>query len=166
MLTVLTTAFAQSDNVFNIKHKWSKMAGYTYQPGYPYGFSLFSESFMSVGFAGEKMQYTISATEYREPTWSLRFGWIGYTFDQDVTGWGAITFRPFVNMGMDFAKRYTSDGAGGYTSKNRTYFTFAPSLGVNIYMLYFSVGYEIVPKFKALNGINFGVGFSIPASTK
>ena len=32
-------------------------------------------------------------------------------------------------------------------------------------MVHFSVGYEIVPKFKDLNGINFGVGFSIPAST-
>ena len=38
----------------------------------------------------------------------------------------------------------------------------APSIVVNLWMVHFSVGYEIVPKFKELNGLNFGVGFSIP----
>jgi len=33
---------------------------------------------------------------------------------------------------------------------------------VNFYMVHVSLGYEIVPKFKELNGLNFGIGFSIP----
>ena len=164
MVSMMATTFAQKGNsFFDIHNKWNKVIGYSYQPGYPYGFSLSGGAFMSVGFAAENTQYTISNTEYREPTWSMRFGWIGYTFDEDVTGWGAVTFRPYVAMGMDFAKCYTLDG-GSYASKNTTYFTFAPTLLVNVYMLHFSVGYEFVPKFSALNGFNFGVGFSIPAS--
>ena len=164
MLSMMATSFAQQgNNFFNIHNEWSKVIGYSYQPGYPYGVSLSGGSFMSIGFAAENTRYDISTIEYREPTWSMRFGWIGYSFDKDVTGWGAITFRPYVAMGMDFAKRYTLDN-GTYVSKRRTYFTFAPTLLVNVYMLHFSVGYEFVPKFSALNGINFGVGFSIPAS--
>ena len=166
MLTVLTTAFAQGESAFNIKHRWYKTVGYTYQPGYPYGFSVFGSTFISVGFAGENMKYPISATDYREPTWSMRFGWVGYTFDKKVTGWGAVSFRPYVNMGMDFAKIYTANESGGQDIKNTTYFTFAPTLEVNVYMLHFSIGYEIVPKFTDINGINFGVGFSIPSTTK
>ena len=161
LFALTATSFAQKDNVFNIKHKWMKTAGYTYQPGYHYGFSLFGQAFMSVGFAGEDKQYSISGTNDKlEPTWSMRWGWVGYTFDKDVTGWGAITFRPFVNMGMDFAKYHTLN-----SSKNKTYFTFAPSLEVNVYMVHFAVGYEIVPAFKELNGLNFGVGLSIPSSS-
>ena len=164
MLSMMATAFAQqSNNFFDIHNEWNKVIGYSYQPGYPYGFSLWGGSFMSIGFAAENTRYDISTTEYREPTWSMRFGWIGYSFDKDVTGWGAVTFRPYVAMGMDFARRYTSNGVS-YDSQKRTYFTFAPTLLVNVYMLHFSVGYEFVPKFSALNGLNFGVGFSIPAS--
>ena len=160
LFALTATSFAQKDNVFDIKHKWIKMAGYTYQPGYPYGFSLFGQAFMSVGFAGENRQYNISLTEQIEPTWSLRWGWVGYTFDKNATDWGAITFRPFVNMGMDFAKYHSLT-----SNKTKTYFTFAPSLEVNVYMVHFSVGYEIVPAFKELNGLNFGVGLSIPSSS-
>ena len=122
---------------------------------------------MSVGFAEEGKEYTISATEKREPTWSMRFGWIGYSFDEDVTGWGAITFRPMLVMGFDKAKDNIYDAATAtWTKENNTYFTMAPTLVVNVYMVHFSVGYEIVPKFKQLNGLNFGVGISIPTSTK
>ena len=42
--------------------------------------------------------------------------------------------------------------------------TMAPTVVINMWMVHFSVGYEIVPKFKELNGINFGIGLSIPAS--
>ena len=64
-------------------------------------------------------------------------------------------------MGMDFMKHYTQTGSE-LNSDTKTYFTFAPSLAVNVYMVNFFVGYEIVPRFKELNGFNFGVGFSIP----
>lgn len=167
MLSLLATSFAQESNIFNIHHDWDKMLAYTYQPGYPYGFGLAGGTFMSVGFSNGETSYSgnpdvaYSANDYYEPTWSLRFGWIGYSFDEGVTGWGAITFRPFVNMGMDFMKHYTMTTAGMNT-KTKTYFTFAPSLAMNIYMFNFFVGYEFVPRFKQLNGLNFGVGFSIP----
>lgn len=164
MLSLLATSFAQENNVFNIHYNWDKMLAYTYQPGYPYGFGLAGGSFMSFGFGDGENTYTGNsnlANEYYEPTWSLRFGFIGYSFDESVTGWGAVTFRPFVNMGMDFMKHYTPT-ATGQDTETKTYFTFAPSLAVNVYMLNFFVGYEIVPRFKQLNGINFGVGFSIP----
>ena len=160
-MTIPVFAQKNGSNVFSIKHHWTKTIGYSYQPGYIYGFSLAGGSFMSVGFAEDGKEYPISATEKREPTWSMRFGWIGYSFDEDVTGWGAITFRPFVNMGMDFMKHYTMS-ASGWDSETKTYFTFAPSLAVNVYMFNFFVGYEFVPRFKELNGINFGAGFSIP----
>ena len=138
------------------------MLGYTYQPGYPYGFSLAGGSFMSVGF-GNGDKFTISDTEKREPTWSMRFGWIGYNFDKDVTGWGAISFRPMFVLGFNKAESLIYDAAGDLQDKEgHTYFTMAPTLVVNVYMLHFSVGYEIVPKFKEINGLNFGVGFSIP----
>lgn len=160
MLSMLATSFAQ-DNIFNIHYNWDKMLAYTYQPGYHYGFGLAGGSFMSFGFSDGETRYNETATDYYQSTWSLRFGMIGYSFDESVTGWGAVTFRPFVNMGMDFMKHYTMS-ASGMESKTKTYFTFAPSLAVNIYMFNFFVGYEIVPRFKQLNGINFGAGFSIP----
>lgn len=169
LVAVTVPVFAQKNgsNVFSIKHHWTKTIGYSYQPGYIYGFSLAGGSFMSVGFAEEGKKYTISSTEKREPTWSMRFGWIGYSFDEDVTGWGAITFRPMLVMGFDKAKDNIYDAATAtWTKENNTYFTMAPTLVVNVYMVHFSVGYEIVPKFKQLNGLNFGVGISIPTSTK
>ena len=170
MLTLLGGAYAQksgSTNVFDIHHNWDKSIGYSYQAGYPYGFSLAGGTFMTVGFGNGETKYrttTIAGalTEYDEPTWSMRFGWIGYSIDEKVTGWGAVTFRPFVNLGMDFVKHYTINSSLGYDTDTKTYFTFAPSLGVNIYMFNFFVGYEIVPKFKELNGFNFGIGFSFP----
>ncbi|MBP5527725.1 MAG: hypothetical protein J6X79_04630 [Bacteroidales bacterium] len=161
MLSVLATSIAQEDNVFNIHYNWDKMLAYTYQPGYPYGFGLAGGSFMSFGFSDGETRYLETTTDYYQSTWSLRFGWVGYSIDEGVTGWGAVTFRPFVNMGMDFMKHYTQT-ASGMDSKTKTYFTFAPSLAVNVYMLNFFVGYEIVPRFKQLNGLNFGAGFSIP----
>ncbi|MGX8713153.1 MAG: hypothetical protein ACSW8I_05640 [bacterium] len=171
MISLMTMAFAQNDNqsgstgIFDIKHQWTKIVGYSYQPGYPYGFSLAGGSFMSVGFAEDGKQYNISATEYREPTWSMRFGWIGYNFDKDITGWGAISFRPMFVLGFNRTKDVTFDAASKTWSKeSNTYFTMAPSLVVNVYMLHFSVGYEIVPKFKELNGLNFGIGISIPSN--
>ena len=157
MLSLLATSFAQEDNVFDIHYNWDKMLAYSYQPGYPYGFGLAGGSFMSFGFGDGETTYYGNDNDYYEPTWSLRFGWIGYSFDESVTGWGAVTFRPFVNMGMDFMKHYTQAA-----SETKTYFTFAPSLAVNVYMFNFFVGYEFVPRFKQLNGINFGAGFSIP----
>lgn len=165
MVAVASTAFAQKnndENIFSIKHKWMKVAGYSYQYGYPYGFSLAGGSFMSFGFGEEGKQFTVSPSEMREPTWSMRFGWLGYTFDKDVTGVGAITFRPMIVMGFERAKITNTES--GATSKN-TYFTMAPTLVMNLYMLHFSVGYEIVPKFKQINGLNFGVGFSIPSTS-
>ena len=121
---------------------------------------------MSVGFGEDGKEYTISASEKREPTWSMRFGWIGYNFDEDVTGWGAISFRPMLVMGIDKAKAYsTKDNWITTNTESKTYFTMAPSIVINLYMVHFSVGYEFVPKFKDLNGLNFGIGFSIPAST-
>lgn len=169
LAALMTTVSAQSkkkDNVFDISHQWTKILGYSYQPGYPYGFSLAGGSFLSVGFAEDGKEYTISASEKREPTWSLRCGWIGYNFDEDITGWGAISFRPMLVLGFDKAKDITTtDNWATKTIESNTYFTMAPSIVVNVYMVHFSVGYEIVPKFKELNGLNFGVGFSIPAST-
>ena len=161
MLSMLATSFAQENNIFNIHYNWDKMLAYTYQPGYHYGFGLAGGSFMSFGFSDGETRYNETATDYYQSTWSLRFGMVGYSFDESVTGWGAVTFRPFVNMGMDFMKHYTMS-ASGWDSDTKTYFTFAPSLAVNVYMLNFFVGYEFVPRFKQLNGINFGAGFSIP----
>lgn len=159
----------KTENVFSIKHEWTKMIGYSYQPGYKYGISFAGGSFLSIGWAEEGTRYNISATEYREPTWSLRCGWIGYAFDKDVTGIGAITFRPMLVLGMDKTKDViqTTDPVTGtpvWEKESNTYFTMAPTIVFNVYMLHFSVGYEIVPKFKDLNGINFGVGISIPSS--
>lgn len=166
MVALTTTVFAQKKNYFSIEHNWMKMVGYSYQAGYPYGFSLAGGSFMSVGFGEDGKEYAISATEKREPTWSMRFGWIGYTFDEDITGWGAISFRPMLVLGFDKAKDKTFDASSAtWSSESNTYFTLAPTLVVNVYMVHFSVGYEFVPKFKEINGLNFGVGFSIPAST-
>lgn len=162
MLAAAMAGSAQS-NILNLSHEWLKLVGYSYQPGYPYGFSLAGGSFLSMGFAEDGKRYDISATEYREPTWSLRFGWIGYNFDKDITGWGAVSFRPMLVMGIDKAKDVTTeDGGFTWTKESNTYFTLAPSIVVNVYMVHFSLGYEIVPKFKELNGLNFGIGFSIP----
>ena len=79
----------------------------------------------------------------------------------------------FLTLGLtscgtfDKAKDNIYDAATAtWTKENNTYFTMAPTLVVNVYMVHFSVGYEIVPKFKQLNGLNFGVGISIPTSTK
>ena len=171
MLSLMAGAFAQknnngqksnANNIFNIEYRWMKMLGYSYQPGYPYGFSLAGGSFMSVGF-GNGDKFKISDTEKREPTWSMRFGWIGYNFDKDVTGWGAISFRPMFVLGFNKAESLIYDATGDLQDKEgHTYFTMAPTLVVNVYMVHFSVGYEFVPKFKEINGLNFGVGFSIP----
>lgn len=161
MLSLLATSFAQKNNIFDIHYNWDKMLAYTYQPGYPYGFGLAGGSFMSFGFGDGETRYSESTSEYYQPSWSLRFGILGYSFDEDVTGWGAVTFRPFVNLGMDFMQHYTQN-TSDWVSETKTYFTFAPSLAVNVYMFNFFVGYEIVPHFKQLNGFNFGAGFSIP----
>lgn len=169
LVAMTAPVFAQKNSsVFSISNHWTKMLGYSYQPGYHYGFSLAGGSFMSVGFAEEGTEYVITpGVEKREPTWSMRFGWIGYSFDEDVTGWGAITFRPMLVMGFDKAKDNIYDAATAtWNKESNTYFTMAPTLVVNVYMFHFSVGYEIVPKFKQLNGINFGVGISIPSNTK
>ena len=169
MLSLMATAFAQQNNQkvnpFSLKSDWSKIIGYSYQPGYHYGISLAGGSFLSIGWAEEDARYNISATEYREPTWSLRCGWIGYNFDEDITGWGAVSFRPMLVLGIDKTKDVLYDAATAtWTKESNTYFTMAPSIVINLWMLHFSVGYEIVPKFKELNGINFGIGLSIPAS--
>ena len=161
MLAAAMAGSAQS-NILNISHEWLKMVGYSYQPGYPYGFSLAGGSFLSLGFAEDGKRYYISATEYREPTWSLRCGWIGYNFDKDITGWGAVSFRPMLVMGIDKTKDVTTEDGTNWVKESNTYFTLAPSIVVNVYMVHFSLGYEIVPKFKELNGLNFGIGFSIP----
>lgn len=163
MLSLMATTFAQNkESIFNIGYRWMKLVGYSYQPGYPYGFSLAGGSFMSVGF-GDGRMFTITDTEKREPTWSMRFGWIGYNFDKDLTGWGAISFRPMFVMGFNKAKIHTYTAAGDLQDiESNTYFTMAPTLVINTYFLHFSVGYEIVPKFKEINGFNFGVGLSIP----
>jgi hypothetical protein len=147
---------------FSIKHNWGKIAGYSYQPGYPYGFSLSGGTLLSVGFADASTTYTINSNEQRTPTWSIRCGWLGYTFNKKTTGMGAITFRPMLVMGADFAKVSTLPSSGLITSDKKAYFTMAPTLVVNLYMVHFSVGYAFVPRFTQLNGINFGAGFSIP----
>ena len=167
MLSLMATAFAQQNNQkvnpFSLKSDWSKIIGYSYQPGYHYGISLAGGSFLSIGWAEEDARYNISATEYREPTWSLRCGWIGYNFDEDITGWGAVSFRPMLVLGIDKTKDVLYDAATAtWTKESNTYFTMAPSIVINLWMLHFSVGYEIVPHFKQLNGFNFGAGFSIP----
>ncbi len=166
MVTVMGTAFAQN-NVFDIHYNWDKMLAYSYQPGYPYGFGLAGGSFLSFGFGDGETEYrqvsTLGVkTEYYKPTWSLRCGWLGYSIDEDVTGWGAITFRPFVNLGLDFMSHFIVNNNLDWEKHTKAYFTFAPSLAMNVYMFNFYVGYEIVPNFKEMNGINFGVGFSIP----
>lgn len=169
MLSLMATAFAQQNNQkvnpFSLKSDWSKIIGYSYQPGYHYGISLAGGSFLSIGWAEDGARFDISANEYREPTWSLRCGWIGYNFDEDVTGIGAISFRPMLVLGMDKAKDVLYDAATAtWVKESNTYFTMAPTVVINMWMVHFSVGYEIVPKFKELNGINFGIGLSIPAS--
>lgn len=173
MLLLTAVSFAQNKNnnnsgnsFFSLKNDWTKIIGYSYQPGYPYGISLAGGSFLSIGWAEEGARYDISATEYREPTWSLRCGWIGYNFDEDVTGIGALSFRPMLVLGMDKTKDVLYDApTNSWIKESNTYFTLAPSIVINVYMIHFSVGYEIVPKFKKLNGINFGIGLSIPAKT-
>ena len=170
MLSLMATSFAQNNNsgnnFFSLKNDWTKIIGYSYQPGYPYGISLAGGSFLSLGWADDGARYDISANEYREPTWSLRCGWIGYNFDEDVTGLGALSFRPMLVLGMDKTKDVIYDAlTNTYTKESNTYFTMAPSIVINVYMIHFSVGYEIVPKFKELNGFNFGIGLSIPSKT-
>ena len=173
MLLLTAVSFAQNKNnnnsgnsFFSLKNDWTKIIGYSYQPGYPYGISLAGGSFLSIGWAEEGARYDISATEYREPTWSLRCGWIGYNFDEDVTGIGALSFRPMLVLGMDKTKDVLYDApTNSWIKESNTYFTLAPSIVINVYMIHFSVGYEIVPKFKELNGFNFGIGLSIPAKT-
>lgn len=177
LLSLMTSAVAQQNNsnsnFFSLKNDWTKIIGYSYQPGYPYGISLAGGSFLSIGWAEENARYTITtdpvtgnATEYREPTWSLRCGWIGYNFDEDVTGLGSISFRPMLVLGMDKTKDAIYDATTNtWTKESNTYFTMAPSIVVNLYMIHVSVGYEVVPKFKELNGLNFGIGLSIPAKT-
>ena len=169
MLVALSaTAMSQEkDNIFSIKHDWSKYFGYSYQPAYPYGFSLAGGSFMSFGFAdGDAAPLEVKAgQEYCRPTWSMRFGWVGYTFDKKVTGMGAISFRPYVALGMNFAKDSVLNAStGNFDVNGNTYFTMAPSIVVNFYMVHFSVGYEIVPACKQMNGLNFGVGISFPGA--
>lgn len=171
MLSLMATTFAQNKNnngesFFSLKNDWTKIIGYSYQPGYPYGISLAGGSFLSIGWAEEGARYDISANEYREPTWSLRCGWIGYTFDEENTGLGAISFRPMLVLGIDKTKDVINDPVTNiWTKESNTYFTMAPTIVINLWMIHFSVGYEFVPKFKDLNGINFGIGLSIPSST-
>jgi hypothetical protein len=172
MLSLMATSFAQNNNnnsgnnFFSLKNDWTKIIGYSYQPGYPYGISLAGGSFLSIGWAEEGARYDISANEYREPTWSLRCGWIGYTFDEENTGLGAISFRPMLVLGIDKTKDVINDPVTNiWTKESNTYFTMAPTIVINLWMIHFSVGYEFVPKFKDLNGINFGIGLSIPSST-
>ena len=181
MLSLMAVSFAQNKNnnntssnsFFSLKNDWTKIIGYSYQPGYKYGISLAGGSFLSIGWAEEGTRYDIATdpitgivTEYREPTWSLRCGWIGYNFDEDVTGLGALSFRPMLVLGMDKTKDVIYDAlTNTYTKESNTYFTMAPSIVINVYMIHFSVGYEIVPKFKELNGFNFGIGLSIPSKT-
>ncbi len=172
MLSLMATSFAQNNNnnsgnnFFSLKNDWTKIIGYSYQPGYPYGISLAGSSFLSIGWAEEGARYDISANEYREPTWSLRCGWIGYTFDEENTGIGAISFRPMLVLGIDKTKDVINDPVTNIrTKESNTYFTMAPTIVINLWMIHFSVGYEFVPKFKDLNGINFGIGLSIPSST-
>ena len=178
LLSLMGTAIAQQNNTvnsnfFSLKNDWTKIIGYSYQPGYPYGISLAGGSFLSIGWAEDGARYDVAndpvtgnVTEYREPTWSLRCGWIGYNFDEDVTGIGAISFRPMLVLGMDKTKDVLFDPATAtWIKESNTYFTMAPSIVINLYMIHFSVGYEIVPKFKELNGLNFGIGLSIPSKT-
>lgn len=172
LAAVCTSVLAQTnkkENAFDIKHNWVKIAGYSYQPGYPYGFSLSGGTLLSVGFADANKAYTIPGTETttqeeRVPTWSLRCGWLGYTFKKRTTGMGAITFRPMLVMGANFATVNTQPTTGQVSSDTKAFFTMAPTLVVNVYMVHFSVGYEFVPRFSQLNGLNFGAGFSIPIS--
>ena len=173
MLSLMATSFSQ-DNIFNIKYKWLKLAGYSYQPGYKYGFSLAGGSLLSIGLAEDGARFDVATnpttgqvTEFREPTWSMRCGWIGYTFDQNNTGWGAISIRPMLVMGFNKTKDSHFDVAtNSWVQESETYFTMAPTLAVNLWFVHFSVGYEFVPKFTEINGLNFGVGFSIPFSSK
>jgi hypothetical protein len=65
-------------------------------------------------------------------------------------------------LGIDKAKDVTTEDGTNWVKESNTYFTLAPSIVVNFYMVHVSLGYEIVPKFKELNGLNFGIGFSIP----
>ena len=183
MVSLMATSFAQNNNnkgnttsntnIFDIEHNWTKVIGYSYQPAYPYGISFAGGSFLSLGFAEDGKRYDITTdaagkvTEYREPTWSLRCGWIGYNFDEDLTGWGAISFRPMLVLGFNKTKDAIYDASDNtWTKESNTYFTMAPSIVVNLYMVHFSVGYEVVPKFKDMNGLNFGVGISIPSNPK
>ena len=70
-------------------------------------------------------------------------------------------------MGFDKTKDVLYDAPSNtWTKESNTYFTMAPTVVVNLYMVHFSVGYEIVPKFKEMNGLNFGIGFSIPSNPK
>ncbi len=169
MLSLMATSFAQNDeqNIFNIKYKWLKLVGYSYQPGYKYGISLAGGSLLSIGLAEDGARFDISATEFREPTWSLRCGWLGYTFDKQTTGWGAISIRPMLVMGFNKTKDTHLNAATNiWEQEGETYFTMAPTVAVNLWMVHFSVGYEFVPKFTEISGINFSVGFSIPFNTK
>ena len=135
LLSIAASSTAQKkDSFFSIEHPWMKMAGYSYQPAYPYGVSTAGGSFLSVGFGEPGKEYITS------------------------TGWGAISFRPMIVMGVDMTNDY--DVATDKTKRN-SYFTMAPTLAVNIYMFHFSVGYEIVPKLSQFNGLTFGVGLSI-----
>ncbi len=160
LLSIAASSTAQKkDSFFSIEHPWMKMAGYSYQPAYPYGVSTAGGSFLSVGFGEPDKEYITTDGKTRvEPSYSVRLGWVGYTFDEGTTGWGAISFRPMIVMGVDMTNDY--DVATDKTKRN-SYFTMAPTLAVNIYMFHFSVGYEIVPKLSQFNGLTFGVGLSI-----
>ena len=177
MFSLMATTFAQEPtNIFDIKYKWIKTIGFSYQPGYKYGIAFAGGGLLSIGMAEDGASFDITTdatgtvTEKREPTWSLRCGWLGYTFDQQNTGWGAIYIRPMLVVGFNKAKVATrtveTSGDIVWEKENDTYFTMAPTVSVNLWAVHFAVGYEFVPKFKEINGLNFTVGFSIPFNSK
>jgi len=175
MLSLMAASFAQEPTgIFDIKYKWLKMIGYSYQPGYKYGIAFAGGGLLSIGLAEDGARFDVATnpvtgdvTEFREPTWSLRCGWVGYTFDQEITGWGAISIRPMLVMGFNKTKDSHWDvPTNTWIKENETYFTMAPTVSVNLWCVHFAVGYEFVPKFTEINGINFTVGFSIPFNTK
>lgn len=142
---------------FNVDNIWTGFLGYFHQAHYPGGFYIGNLMF---GF-GNGEQIVISSSEYREPTWSIHWGGIGYKI-----GKKAIWIRPTLLLGLDIAKKYTLDPATNLYEPDKTpYFGISPMLKANVYMFNFFAGYEFVPAFKEINGWLFGAGISIPLSS-
>ncbi len=138
--------------------KWLPLAGYINYPGYKWGITAFG-GIVDVCWCGDNYVYQISEQDYREPTWAIHCGLAGKTImiDED------FFFRLSCNIGLEMAKTYnTANATGSSDYKTIPYFNITPLITINCMPIYFMLGYNFVPKFDQLDGLLFGIGFSLP----